>query len=146
MEQMTLLGIEDDAKIYFNLSQLQLATVMREYACRGGCFLSTARVESFGLGVVESMACGLPVVASDVGAIREHILHGETGYLFPFGERVLAADLIEECLFLRQSRARIVANLDGINVDKWREPVIEQLYRIYCGGRKTKFVRETAAS
>ena len=44
--------------------------------------------------VLEAMAAGVPVVASDIDGVREMIVHGERGLLFPVGdERQLAAHL-----------------------------------------------------
>ena len=37
--------------------------------------------EPFGLSLVESMACGTPVIAFDRGSMPEIIRHGETGYI-----------------------------------------------------------------
>ena len=37
--------------------------------------------EPFGLSLVESMACGTPVIALDRGSMPEIIRHGETGYI-----------------------------------------------------------------
>jgi glycosyltransferase involved in cell wall biosynthesis len=37
--------------------------------------------ETAGLSVIEAMAAGLPVVATDVGGVREAVEHGETGVL-----------------------------------------------------------------
>jgi len=37
--------------------------------------------ESFGLVALESMACGTPVVATDVGDLKSIIHQGETGYV-----------------------------------------------------------------
>lgn len=52
------------------------------------CFYNAADVcvipsyyESFGLAALESLACGTPVVATDVGAIKSIIHPGETGYV-----------------------------------------------------------------
>ena len=42
-------------------------------------FIAPQRWEGFGLTPLEAMACGVPVVAADVGAFSELIVDGETG-------------------------------------------------------------------
>jgi glycosyltransferase involved in cell wall biosynthesis len=37
--------------------------------------------------VMEAMACGVPVVASDIPGNRDLVVHGETGFLLPLGDR-----------------------------------------------------------
>ena len=44
-------------------------------------FLLPSTTESFGLGALEAMACGVPVVASNVGGLPEVLVDGETGAL-----------------------------------------------------------------
>ncbi|MCH8877300.1 MAG: glycosyltransferase [Chloroflexi bacterium] len=44
-------------------------------------FVMPSLSEAFGIAAAEASACGIPVVASDVGGLREVVLHGKTGYL-----------------------------------------------------------------
>ena len=44
-------------------------------------FLNPSLVESFGLTSLESISCGVPVVAFDVGGTSDIVVHKETGYL-----------------------------------------------------------------
>jgi len=42
--------------------------------------------ESFGLVVLEAMACGIPVVSTSAGGLKEIVVDGETGLLVPPGD------------------------------------------------------------
>jgi N-acetyl-alpha-D-glucosaminyl L-malate synthase BshA len=46
-------------------------------------FLLPSLQESFGLSALEAMACGVPVVASNVGGLPELVTDGVTGFLHP---------------------------------------------------------------
>ena len=50
-------------------------------------FALVSRQEGFPLAILEGMRAGLPVVASDVGGIREAVSHQETGFLVPRSDR-----------------------------------------------------------
>jgi glycosyltransferase involved in cell wall biosynthesis len=54
--------------------------------------------EGLSNSVMEAMAAGLPVVASDIPPNRELVVDGETGYLAPVGDRVAFAQLAERIL------------------------------------------------
>ena len=59
-----------------------LVTVLQQ----SDLFLLPSQTESFGLAALEAMACGVPVVASDVGGISEVVVDGETGFLAAVGD------------------------------------------------------------
>lgn len=54
-------------------------------------FAFPSQYEGFSLAVVEAQAAGVPVVATPVGAIRENVVDGETGYLVPVGDAAALA-------------------------------------------------------
>jgi glycosyltransferase involved in cell wall biosynthesis len=47
--------------------------------CKG--FITTAKDEDFGMTVIEAMACGKPVIASNEGGYKESVIDGKTGVL-----------------------------------------------------------------
>ena len=53
-----------------------------DYLKKAFCYLSTSRWEGMALGVLEAMAAGLPVVATDVVGNRDTVDHGKTGFLY----------------------------------------------------------------
>jgi L-malate glycosyltransferase len=61
-------------------------------------FMIPSGNESFGLSALEAMACGVPVISSDVGGLPEVNVHGETGYVVPMGDIEMLAQRIRELL------------------------------------------------
>ena len=55
--------------------------------------LAPSKAEGFGLVLIEAMAAGVPVLATNVPGIRDVVRDGETGLLVPCDPRPLAAGL-----------------------------------------------------
>jgi glycosyltransferase involved in cell wall biosynthesis len=64
--------------------------------------------EPFGRSVLEALASGTPVVATDSGGIPEFVDHGVTGLLVPPGNDVALAAALDEVLGNDVLRARLV--------------------------------------
>jgi len=60
--------------------------------------LVPSRSESFGLVALEAAACGTPVVASDVGGLRNNVIDGTTGFLVGDRDPVDFAARVDEVL------------------------------------------------
>jgi colanic acid/amylovoran biosynthesis glycosyltransferase len=55
----------------------------------------SGKMEGIPVALMEAMACGLPVVATNISGIPELVRHGETGWLVPEKDPAALADIIE---------------------------------------------------
>lgn len=72
-------------------------------------FILATRNEGWANVFLEAMACGLPVVATDVGGNAEVVCKPELGTIVPFGERSTLEGAIADALLFRWDRAAIIA-------------------------------------
>lgn len=89
---------------------------MRQIIQRAGVYLCTAR-ETFGIGTLEALACGVPVAGWRYGGQEEIIVEGETGYLAPFGDYEALAECVRLCL---RERPRLSANCRQDVIERWQ--------------------------
>jgi phosphatidylinositol alpha-mannosyltransferase len=87
--------------------------------------------ESFGIVLVEAMAAGAPVVASDLDAFRRVLRDGEVGRLVPPGDAAGLADGLIETLENDAVRERYVAaGCEVVARYDW-SVVASQIMRVY---------------
>jgi glycosyltransferase involved in cell wall biosynthesis len=58
-------------------------------------FVLSSRLEGIPRCIMEAMAAGIPVIASDIPGCRDLIVHGQTGLLFPVDAGEILANRIE---------------------------------------------------
>jgi glycosyltransferase involved in cell wall biosynthesis len=72
--------------------------------------VQASRAEGLGFSVLESLACGTPVVVSAVGGLVETVRDGTTGWTVPAGDaRALAAALRDVLDRPEEARRRALA-------------------------------------
>jgi phosphoheptose isomerase len=71
---------------------------LRYYYAAADIFITTPWYEPFGITPLEAMACGTPVIGSNVGGIKYSVEDGRTGYLVPPQDEDALAQKIYETL------------------------------------------------
>lgn len=91
-------------------------------------FVLPSRVEGFPVTVAEAMLAGLPVVATDVGSVREAVIPGETGWIVPPEDPAALAAALSEALADRARSRAMGARAQEIAQDRF---TIEATIRSY---------------
>jgi glycosyltransferase involved in cell wall biosynthesis len=88
--------------------------------------------ETFGLVVGEAFACGVPVIASRLGAIAELVEEGDTGLLFRAGDAADLADKVHLALDQNDAVCRMRENARKAYQEKYTaERNYKMLMKIY---------------
>ena len=85
-------------------------TAMAQCYRAADIFLHASSAATFPTTILESLACGTPVVAANVGGISEQIVPHETGFLAPSGDADRAAQLVLAMLNDGDLRDRVGRN------------------------------------
>jgi glycosyltransferase involved in cell wall biosynthesis len=76
--------------------------------------------EGFGLPILEAMACGTPVIASDGGALPEVV--GSAGLIFKLSDPSGLSNAIHECLDDHNLHSSLIARgLERAKQFSWRD-------------------------
>lgn len=75
--------------------QIGYADLPRYYRS-ANLYISASHSDGTSISLLEAMACGCPVLVSDIPGNREWVQHGENGWLFPDGdEKALGQSIIQ---------------------------------------------------
>ena len=94
------LGIDDLVTFLGKQSQNDLPL----YYSAAEVLVVPSHYESFGMVAVEALACGTPVIASDVGGLSYIVEDGVTGFLVPDQQPEILADRLEFLLEIEPLR------------------------------------------
>ena len=126
------LGLADAVSFPGRLEAEQIAQLYQS----ADMMLNASRVDNSPNSLIEALACGLPVVTTDVGGIPYLVKDGESAMLVPPGQPEMLADAAVDLLKDHLLRAKLVQNgrqiADGFDQDKVLR-LLEQEYRRLVG-------------
>jgi N-acetyl-alpha-D-glucosaminyl L-malate synthase BshA len=93
--------------------------------------LMPSEMESFGLGALEAMACGVPPVVTRVGGLPELVTHGVDGFLEPVGDIAAQAQRVIELLADPAMHARMAVAARKTAVERFASSAIIPQYEKY---------------
>ncbi|WP_322757171.1 glycosyltransferase [Synechococcus sp. CBW1107] len=96
---------------------------------------STTAAEGFGIALIEALAAGLPVLASDVPACREVLKGGSAGELLPLGNVVVWAARLEALMQSAEQRQQLAGRARAHAADFDIRHTAEQWYRLLSSAR-----------
>ena len=97
-ERPALLRLAQELRVEPRVFLLGRVPDVAAWLGRATVLVHPARWEGFGLGVLEAMLAGLPVVATTVSALPELVIDGETGLLVPPDDVPALVRAVEQAL------------------------------------------------
>lgn len=118
-------GIENKVKFLGNSNEVD------KVLCFTDLFILPSEKESFGLAALEAMACGVPVISTNVGGLPEVNVHGKSGFLSDIGNvnemAANAVHILENDEILAQFKRQAIETALKFDTQKI-VPIYEELY------------------
>jgi len=133
--RLLVVGVDEPASAHEGVAWLgRLADDLVPAAYRSARIMISPALgmESFGIVLVEAMACGVPVVASDIPGYRAVLEDGMQGKLFPPGDHRALADILSRLVEDGAAREAMAASAPArAEVFSWDNLVedVEEAYR-----------------
>jgi glycosyltransferase involved in cell wall biosynthesis len=93
--RITSLGLQERVRLVGHATDMPAALMLADVVVH-----ASTDAEAFGRTVIEAQAMARPVIASDLGAPRETVAEGVTGWRTPPGDAAALADAISKALAL----------------------------------------------
>lgn len=108
-QQIETLGLHSFVELMGPQSEHQVMALLPTADCYAQASVVTAsgKMEGIPVALMEALACGLPVVATNISGIPELVRHQETGYLVPPTDPVALADMLMHIAEHREDAHRL---------------------------------------
>ncbi|MBV6403227.1 MAG: D-inositol 3-phosphate glycosyltransferase [Anaerolineales bacterium] len=117
-QSVVFLGVRDQDKLPYYYSAAEVVVMPSHY-------------ESFGMVALEAMACGAPVIASEVGGLAYLVRDGETGFTIPAEEPETLCEKLSWLLNDDELHAKMSAQAAAYAQDYAWEKIAKQIVDVY---------------
>ena len=101
-------------------------------------FVLATSYEGWANVFLEAMACGLPVVTTDVGGNAQVVNNRSLGRIVPFGDQQRLQEAIHEALCTPWDRQSIRAYAESNSWDRRMQPLLDAYHQLLARGRKER--------
>ncbi len=120
------LGLED--RVTFTGDRSDVPDLLRQ----SSIFVLPSRWEGFPISILEAMRAGLPVIAADVGGVREAVIDGENGFLIGHADTAGLQRALETLLSDARLRDRMAHCSRALFEQRFTaEHMLEKTFGIY---------------
>jgi D-inositol-3-phosphate glycosyltransferase len=119
-QSVVFLGVRDQDKLSYYYSAAEVVVMPSHY-------------ESFGMVALEAMACGTPVIASEVGGLGYLVRDGETGFTIPDQEPEALCEKLSWLLNDKELHATMSKRAVEYAQDYAWEKIAKQIVDVYEG-------------
>jgi D-inositol-3-phosphate glycosyltransferase len=102
-----------------------------DYYSAAEALIMPSHYESFGMVALEAMACGTPVVASQIGGLAFLVQDGVTGFVVPYGEPDLLAARLTQLILDPALRQQLGVNAAQYALNYRWEKITDQIVEVY---------------
>lgn len=120
-------GLHDHVRFLGQLPQEQL----KEPLSASDVFVLSTRNEGWANVFLEAMACGLPVVTTDVGGNAEVVCNDSLGMIVPFGDQQALTDALRSALVKEWDRDKIIDHAKRNSWDTRVDVLVREFRAVY---------------
>jgi len=136
--RLSRMAVEEGVADRVHFAGRKNRNMLKYYFSAADIFITTPWYEPFGITPLESMACGTPVIGSDVGGIRYSVKDGVTGYLVPPRDPEALAhrvrSLLSNPLLMRKMRTSAIHRVHHEFTWQRIAEMMDHMYEFVLGG------------
>ncbi len=125
--QLKMLGLKHRSHLLGNIEDVRPVLELADLT------VLSSVTETFSISMLESMAMRTPVVATNVGGLREAVIPNETGYLLTAGNVSDLKNALSDAISDRSNLAQLGANARRLVLEKFSTAkMIQQTSNVLC--------------